>query len=283
MASSRHSRHASVNVNGRRHQPSAASSSVSSSSGSSTHQRSSSLQAAEQPFEVKMDEYGAMSAMINKLTRDLQPIQRAMRDCRTTSQLANLRDRVERFGLVFSGCSDAMVPIVAKRKDVTRKDQIANITIAFDSLSIDVRAMEKQFQLFVANTDFIDDTAPVVSTTLSASAVAMLQEEQSKVDHHRDPGLLQQLAAKDGFVPYDEADAVVAEAKVFNKEVHKIETEVLVVKEMFDDVRDLVKGQQPMIDKMAANIERTRDHVELADREITKADRADKKGSCVIS
>jgi hypothetical protein len=32
---------------------------------------------------------------------------------------------------------------------------------------------------------------------------------------------------------------------------------------MFDDVRDLVKGQQPNIDKMTNNIERTRNHVEL--------------------
>jgi t-SNARE complex subunit (syntaxin) len=32
---------------------------------------------------------------------------------------------------------------------------------------------------------------------------------------------------------------------------------------MFDDVRTLVKGQQPMIDRMTANIERTRDNVQL--------------------
>jgi predicted urease superfamily metal-dependent hydrolase len=40
----------------------------------------------------------------------------------------------------------------------------------------------RQFQLFVVNTDFIDDTTPSSSSSSQA-----LQEEEAKVDHHRDP------------------------------------------------------------------------------------------------
>jgi len=94
--------------------------------------------------------------------------------------------------------------------------------------------------------------------------------------------LLQEQKVQEQRIEINDAKLMSMIADQRHKEVAKIESDLLNVKEMFMDLQNLIAASNGDINKISENVASASDHVKGANVEISKADEYHRKHSCSI-
>lgn len=211
------------------------------------------------------DPVSTLAQQISVLQQTISRVNQSVKICKTHQALHQIKEELDDCQQLYkeTGCN------LKNCLGDTRLDDVVQTRVAlrrmnqtFESLTADYKALLKSFDILERNSSFAVDTHTTEAKSAPHSYGSQTQIQDSDL------------------LPFDEVQAWTEDVEKYNKEILQIETDVVQVKEMFQDLNKLVVEQDQPLRQIGKNLEKTKEHVAKAQEDLVQTEKHQR--SCAV-